>query len=109
MEQGTNMLMPGVHMVLERLPDGVDIGQVRSDENGIFEMTVRGGARYGLLAKHPGYISTNENFDLNKLASNDSIVVDIYLSQIKRERASCLRTFSSTLTRLYLKLHLILS
>jgi len=84
MEQGTNMLMPGVHMVLERLPDGVDIGQVRSDENGIFEMTVRGGARYGLLAKHPGYISTNENFDLNKLASNDSIVVDIYLSQIKK-------------------------
>lgn len=83
-DKETNLIMPGVHVIVERLPDGFDIGQVASDSLGQFSMTIRGGARYGLLAKHPGYLSTDENFDFNKLNKIDTIHVDLMLSPIKK-------------------------
>lgn len=83
LESDTERLMPAVKVFVERLPDGMDVGQVMSDDQGMAQVSVRGGARYGLLAKHPGYISTNENFDFNKLALNDTLTVDLYLSPIK--------------------------
>lgn len=84
LDKETNLIMPGVHVIVERLPDGFDIGQVASDSLGQFSMTIRGGARYGLLAKHPGYLSTDENFDFNKLNKIDTIYVDLMLSPIKK-------------------------
>lgn len=79
----TGEIIPNVHVVIERLPDGFDMGQVASDSVGQFLMGVRGGARYGLLAKHPGYLSADENFDFNKLENNDTVYVDLRLAQIK--------------------------
>lgn len=83
-DKETSQIMPGVHVIVERLPDGFDVGQVASDSLGQFMMTIRGGARYGLLAKHPGYLSTDENFDFNKLNKIDTIKVDLMLSPIKK-------------------------
>lgn len=83
-DKETSQNMPGVHVIVERLPDGFDVGQVASDSLGQFMMTIRGGARYGLLAKHPGYLSTDENFDFNKLNKIDTIKVDLMLSPIKK-------------------------
>jgi outer membrane protein OmpA-like peptidoglycan-associated protein len=79
----TEEIIPNVHVVVERLPDGFDVGQAASDSLGEFMMSVRGGARYGLLAKHPGYLSADENFDFNKLEVNDTVHVDLKLAKIE--------------------------
>lgn len=83
LDEATDKLIAGAKVIIERLPDGIDMGEDTSDDKGTFDLNVRGGARYGLLAKYPGYLSTDENFDFNKLTANDTMVVDLYLSKIE--------------------------
>lgn len=75
--------MAGVSVVIERLPDGVDMGEVKTDAKGQFEMTVREGARYGITAKQAGYLSSDENFDFNEMSQNETINADLKLSKVK--------------------------
>ncbi|MFY0605546.1 MAG: OmpA family protein [Cyclobacteriaceae bacterium] len=75
--------MSEVEVILERLPDGLEMGKVMSGANGKYSLGVRGGAKYGMTARLQGYISTDENFDLNKLSANDSAEVNLQLSVIK--------------------------
>lgn len=82
-DKGANTPMPGVPVILERLPDGIEMGQVQTTPEGSYEIVVRGGARYGLLSKKKGYLSTEENFDLNELAQNEEMEIDLYLSKIE--------------------------
>ncbi len=79
----SNAGMSEVEVVLERLPDGLEMGRTMTGVNGDYTMGVRGGAKYGLTAKRNGFLSTNENFNLNELAANDSTRVDLNLSLIK--------------------------
>ncbi|MFY0600895.1 MAG: OmpA family protein [Cyclobacteriaceae bacterium] len=71
-------------VVVERLPDGVDIGNVNTEGNK-FHFTVRGGARYGLLARLDGYLSQNQSFDFNKQTKSDTIVQNLTLTAIEAE------------------------
>ena len=82
-EAATGNPLAGAAVIMERLPDGIDVGAQTSDKDGNFELTVRAGARYGLLAELDGYISTDENFDFNDLAANDTLSVDLKLSKIE--------------------------
>lgn len=70
-------------VIVERLPDGFDMGSVKTTEDGKYRIRVAAGARYGLMAKRDGYLATDENFDFNKLNRDDSMQVDLYLTQIK--------------------------
>ncbi|MEQ8470335.1 MAG: OmpA family protein [Marinoscillum sp.] len=83
LDQGTKSPMGGVPVIVERLPDGIEMGQVTSASDGTYELVVRGGARYGILAKKKGYLSTEENFDLNSLAQNEEKEIDLTLSKIE--------------------------
>lgn len=75
--------MAGIPVVLERLPDGVEMGSTETDADGNYEFAVRGGARYGMLAKKSGFLSKNENFDLNDIESNGDREIDLKLSKIE--------------------------
>ena len=79
----TGAPMAGVPVIIERLPDGVEMGSTTSGEDGSYEFSVRGGARYGGLAKKPGFLSTEQNFDLNEIASNETKEVDLNLAKIE--------------------------
>ncbi|MAE82487.1 MAG: hypothetical protein CMB80_07125 [Flammeovirgaceae bacterium] len=79
----TGAPMAGVPVIIERLPDGVEMGSTTSGEDGSYEFSVRGGARYGVLAKKPGFLSTEQNFDLNEIASNETKEVDLNLAKIE--------------------------
>jgi OOP family OmpA-OmpF porin len=82
-DEGTSLAVADVDIILERLPDGVDMGKVKSNAKGEYRMSVRGGAKYGLNANLNGYLSTGMNFDLNSLKRNDTLNVDMLLSKIK--------------------------
>lgn len=71
-------------VIVERLPDGVDIGNVKTIGNE-YHFSVRGGARYGLLAKLDGYLSQNQNFDFNKVTESDSIEQNLALTKIEAD------------------------
>ncbi|MCV9388339.1 OmpA family protein [Reichenbachiella ulvae] len=76
-----NNSMPA-KVIVERLPDGVKVGETYTDANGIFEFKVRPGARYGFMAEKDGFLSKNENIDLNDITESETIVQDLLLNPI---------------------------
>lgn len=67
---------------IERLPDGLEIGKVKTSGSN-YEFTVRPGARYGLLAKLDGYLSQNQNFDFNEVTESDTVEQNLTLTLIE--------------------------
>jgi len=74
-------------IVVERLPDGVKIGETYTDASGIFEFKVRPGARYGFLADKEGFLAKNEHLDLNDVTESTTISKDLYLNPIRKGAA----------------------
>ena len=70
-------------VIVKRLPDGVEIGQVDSDAQGKYTFSLRPGARFGFGAEKVGFIPQNENIDLNNVEKSDTMVVDLKLSPIE--------------------------
>jgi OOP family OmpA-OmpF porin len=81
----TGEVIPGASVVVERLPDGVDIGETTSDDGGNYSVIVRPGARYGLIPSAEGFISQDENIDLNDATESDSVTVDLKLSPVEKD------------------------
>lgn len=78
--------MEGVKVLVERLPDGVDIGQVTSGPDGSYQFKVRAGARYGVTAQLDGFLSTSENFDFNDEKESTSYTADIKVTPIEEDK-----------------------
>ena len=75
-----NQLYPGL---IERLPDGIDIGEVTSGVNGVYSLSLRPGARFGISASLDGFIPENENVDLNGKEESETINLDLKLAPIE--------------------------
>lgn len=71
-------------VLVERLPDGIEIGNAQTNEYGEFVFKVRPGATYGILAQKDGYLSQNENIDLNEITEITDIQRDLFLSPIEK-------------------------
>ncbi|PIB37016.1 hypothetical protein BFP72_17210 [Reichenbachiella sp. 5M10] len=80
-DEETNQPIVG-KIIVERLPDGLKVGETQTDENGIYEFKVRSGARYGFLAEKRGYLAQNEHIDLNEETESRTIVQDLTLNPI---------------------------
>ncbi len=79
----TNEPVSGVPVKVERLPDGIAIGEVNANESGAYQFTLRPGARFGISAALEGYIPQNENIDLNNIEETDTIEMNLLLSPIE--------------------------
>ena len=72
-------------ILVERLPDGADIGTTNSEEgSGAYTFKVRAGARYGFLAEADGFLSVNENVDLNDVSVASEINRNLMLTPIEK-------------------------
>lgn len=71
-------------VTIERLPDGLDIGSVKTKDS-FYELSVRGGAQYGLHSTKYGYLSQSVNYDFNKINSAETIEQDLILTAIEKE------------------------
>lgn len=75
----------GTRIIVERLPDGAEIGSTTSNAStGEYSFKLRAGARYGFLAEADGYISVNENVDLNKSTEVAEINRNLILTPIEK-------------------------
>ena len=83
-DAGTGEGIDNAMVLVERLPDGVDVGNVQTRGSN-YHFKVRAGARYGLLAKLDGYLSQNQNFDFNSITSSDSVEQNLTLTKIEKE------------------------
>lgn len=72
-------------IMIERLPDGVDIGAAKTNpETGAFNFSLRGGAHYGIITEAEGYISLDRNLDLNKLAATErNRQIDLFMVKLE--------------------------
>jgi OOP family OmpA-OmpF porin len=74
----------GTRVMVERLPDGKEIGHVDSDpETGEYKFNLKIGARYGFLAESDGYLSVNHNLDLTNLSDSTAIRQNLELIPIE--------------------------
>ena len=75
--------IPNVPVYIERLPDGISIGEVIADTDGKFTFSLRPGARFGISSSKDGFIAQNENLDLNKTKKSEAITLDLFLGPIE--------------------------
>jgi OmpA-OmpF porin, OOP family len=80
----TNQPIEGATVMIERLPDGADIGHVATAASGAFMFTVRPGAKYGMVGEANGYISEDENFDFTTVTKTDTIEQDLMIHPIEK-------------------------
>jgi outer membrane protein OmpA-like peptidoglycan-associated protein len=74
----------GATVLIERLPDGLDIGHAATDETGTFRFTVQGGWQYGLVGEAEGYISETERLDFVELKKSDTVEKFIRIFPIQK-------------------------
>lgn len=67
----------GASVLIERLPDGLDIGHASTNETGKFKFTVKGDALYGLVGEAEGFISQSENLDFREYTKSDTLEKNI--------------------------------
>lgn len=80
----TNKPIGNTKVIVERLPDGIKLGETISAEDGKYSFTLKHGARYGFLAQSNGYLSVNENIDLNDIKKSSTIMRDLFLTPIEK-------------------------
>lgn len=80
----TNSPIEGATVMIERLPDGADIGHVATAASGAFMFTVRPGAKYGMVGEAEGFISEDENFDFTTVTATDTIEQDLMIHPIEK-------------------------
>ena len=69
-------------VIVERLPDGVQVGSTNTDGTGHFMFQLRPGARYGFLANKNGFLAKNEHVDLNDVTESIELNQDLFLNPI---------------------------
>lgn len=80
----TEKPVDGATVLIERLPDGLDIGHAATDATGTFKFTVQGGWQYGLVGEAEGYISETERLDFVELKKSDSVEKFIRIFPIQK-------------------------
>lgn len=80
----TETPVEGATVLIERLPDGLDIGHAATDSTGTFNFTVQGGWHYGLVGEAEGYISETERLDFIELDKSDTVEKFIRIFPIQK-------------------------
>jgi len=80
----TSEAASNVKVKIERLPDGLPIGEVLTDSLGNYQFSVRAGARYAIIGELDGFISQDENFDFNDLTESRSYSRNLSLTPIEK-------------------------
>lgn len=80
----TNRPVENAKVLIERLPDGMDIGRGTVNSEGNFMFTVKGKAQYGIVGEAEGYISEDENLDFTNYKKSDTVVTNLKLIPIAK-------------------------
>lgn len=88
----TNEPAENARVIIERLPEGEDLNNVKAHpKTGVFNFTVGGGFRYATLAEAEGYISQDGDFDFRDYAESDTIEKNLLIFPIEKGEKIVLR------------------
>lgn len=80
----SGMPVESAKVLIEKLPDGRDIGRASVDKQGNFIFTVEGNAQYGLAGEADGYLSQDDNLDFTNATKSDTVSVNLKLVPIEK-------------------------
>ncbi|MEM9324339.1 MAG: OmpA family protein [Bacteroidota bacterium] len=75
---------------IQRLPDGVILDEVKTDENGAYSFEIPAGIRFSISAEKEGFVAQSERIDPNQTRSLESVGVDLVLQPVEVGRAVAL-------------------
>jgi outer membrane protein OmpA-like peptidoglycan-associated protein len=88
----TNEPAENARVIIERLPEGEDLNNVKAHpKTGVFNFTVGGGFRYATLAEADGYISQDGDFDFREYTKSDTIEKNLLIFPIEKGEKIVLR------------------
>ncbi len=88
----TNEPAENARVIIERLPEGEDLNNVKAHpKTGVFNFTVGGGFRYATVAEAEGYISQDGDFDFREYTESDTIEKNLLIFPIEKGEKIVLR------------------
>ncbi len=88
----TNEPAENARVIIERLPEGEDLDNVKAHpKTGVFNFTVGGGFQYATLAEAEGYISQDGDFDFRDYTESDTIEKNLLIFPIEKGEKIVLR------------------
>ncbi|MEP1096831.1 MAG: OmpA family protein [Cyclobacteriaceae bacterium] len=80
----TNEPAENARVIIERLPEGEDLDNVKAHpKTGVFDFTVGGGFRYATVAEADGYLSQDGDFDFRDYKESDTIEKNLMIVPIE--------------------------
>ncbi|NQZ75779.1 MAG: OmpA family protein [Ekhidna sp.] len=73
LDSKTKKPVRGATVLIERLPDGMDMGRASTNASGSFLFTIKGKAKYGIAGEADGYVSQDENLDFTNIMKSDTV------------------------------------
>ncbi len=100
----TNEPAENARVIIERLPEGEDLNNVKAHpKTGVFNFTVGGGFRYATVAEAEGYISQDGDFDFREYTESDTIEKNLLIFPIEKGEKIVLRNIFFDFDRSVLK------
>ena len=88
----TNEPAENARVIIERLPEGEDLDNVKAHpKTGVFNFTVGGGFQYATVAEAEGYISQDGDFDFREYTESDTIEKNLLIFPIEKGEKIVLR------------------
>ncbi len=84
LDKDTQQPISNVHILYERLDDGIILGTNVTDEEGNYMIVLPYGENYGFLAEADGYLAVSKNIDLSEENEYKEIEKDLYLAPIHK-------------------------
>ncbi|MEM9896479.1 MAG: OmpA family protein [Bacteroidota bacterium] len=75
----TNQPIEGAKVIIERLPDGAEIGTAETEADGSYTFTVRAGARFGIRGEADGFIAEDQNVDFSDNTESAMFAQDLLI------------------------------
>ena len=88
----TNEPAENARVIIERLPGGEDLNNVKAHpKTGVFNFTVGGGFQYATVAEAVGYLSQDGDFDFRDYKESDTIEKNLMIVPIEKGEKIVLR------------------
>lgn len=84
LDASTEKPVKGATVLIERLPDGLELGHASTNEKGEFKFAVEGGWKYALAGEAKGYITETERVDFVDLKKSGSVEKLIQIHPIQK-------------------------
>ncbi len=90
-DASSKKILDSTSVNIERLPDGIVLGEIEAGEKGEFAFALMPGAKYSVVAEKDGFLAQSEIVDLDLEQEIDSLRISLLLQPIEKGRVITMR------------------